>query len=172
MKPLCPCRMTSDDGTNWNFHVNLVVLIGGHVCVHHIIIGWIGILAPTEADGMLFVKIHSFVDAAIANLYIWWIEWGGEISGRLQQRIQEEEKYFGATPRNIWFLGFKPHQAYLQQRETWMWSFLAKILEGRSLLTTPARNMDILWSLWHIMTYQKLKTVWSMSPRFRTLLLI
>ena len=32
--------------------------------------------------------------------------------------------------RNIWFLGFKPHQAYLQQRETWMWSFLAKILEG------------------------------------------
>lgn len=25
---------------------------------------------------------------------------------------------------------FKPHQAYLQQRETWMWSFLAKILEG------------------------------------------
>lgn len=35
---------------------------------------------------------------------------------------------------NIWFLGFKPHQAYLQQRETWMWSFLAKILEGDELV--------------------------------------
>ncbi|CAE7386954.1 Lmf1 [Symbiodinium sp. CCMP2456] len=31
---------------------------------------------------------------------------------------------------NIWFLGFKPHQVYLERRETWMWSFLAKVLEG------------------------------------------
>lgn len=31
---------------------------------------------------------------------------------------------------NIWFLGFKPHQRYLERRETWMWSFLAKVLDG------------------------------------------
>ena len=31
---------------------------------------------------------------------------------------------------NIWFLGFKPHQNYLRSRETWMFAFLAKLLEA------------------------------------------
>eukprot|EP00747_Dinoflagellata_sp_TGD_P062070 gnl/TRDRNA2_/TRDRNA2_152805_c2_seq1.p1 gnl/TRDRNA2_/TRDRNA2_152805_c2~~gnl/TRDRNA2_/TRDRNA2_152805_c2_seq1.p1 ORF type:complete len:240 (+),score=37.32 gnl/TRDRNA2_/TRDRNA2_152805_c2_seq1:94-720(+) len=31
---------------------------------------------------------------------------------------------------NIWFLGFKPHTKYLEQRETWLWSFLSKVLDA------------------------------------------
>ena len=34
---------------------------------------------------------------------------------------------------NIWFLGFKPHRRYLQQRETWLYSLLSKILDVKSL---------------------------------------
>jgi hypothetical protein len=51
-----------------------------------------------------------------------------EHTGRLTQNCKTFVPF--VVLRNIWFLGFKPHQAYLQQRETWMWSFLAKILEG------------------------------------------
>jgi hypothetical protein len=29
---------------------------------------------------------------------------------------------------NIWFIGFKPHQAYLNRRETWLYTFLSKLL--------------------------------------------
>jgi hypothetical protein len=29
---------------------------------------------------------------------------------------------------NIWFLGFKPHRRYLEQRETWLYSLLSKLL--------------------------------------------
>mmetsp|Transcript_25854 Transcript_25854/g.39723 ORF Transcript_25854/g.39723 Transcript_25854/m.39723 type:complete len:214 (+) Transcript_25854:126-767(+) len=29
---------------------------------------------------------------------------------------------------NIWFLGFKPHKAYLQQRETWLYTLIQKIM--------------------------------------------
>lgn len=50
--------------------------------------------------------------------------------GRLDRRPCMCAPYHYRLDWNIWFLGFKPHQAYLQQRETWMWSFLAKILEG------------------------------------------
>ena len=31
---------------------------------------------------------------------------------------------------NIWFLGFKPHRSYLQNRESWLYSLLAKILNN------------------------------------------
>ena len=31
---------------------------------------------------------------------------------------------------NIWFLGFKPHKSYLQNRETWLYNLLAKILNN------------------------------------------
>ena len=31
---------------------------------------------------------------------------------------------------NIWFLGFKPHQAYLRQREGWLYELLYKLLDG------------------------------------------
>jgi len=30
---------------------------------------------------------------------------------------------------NIWFIGFKPHSHYLNQRETWLYNLLAKLLE-------------------------------------------
>lgn len=30
---------------------------------------------------------------------------------------------------NIWFIGFKPHQSYLRQREFWMFALLRKIIE-------------------------------------------
>ena len=45
---------------------------------------------------------------------------------------------------NIWFLGFKPHQAYLRQRESWLFNLLFKILEKpertskSDTLATPA----------------------------------
>merc|ERR1712066_851937 len=46
---------------------------------------------------------------------------------------------------NIWFLGFKPHRNYLARRETWMWAFLAKLLEGDtvalSLLAAEASSV-------------------------------
>lgn len=35
---------------------------------------------------------------------------------------------------NIWFLGFKPHRAYLQNRESWLYNLLAKILDDESVL--------------------------------------
>merc|ERR1712032_1431721 len=35
---------------------------------------------------------------------------------------------------NIWFLGFKPHRKYLEKRETWMWSFLEKILDADEMV--------------------------------------
>ena len=45
--------------------------------------------------------------------------------GRVDRRPCMCAPYHYRLDWNIWFLGFKPHQ-----RETWMWSFLAKILEG------------------------------------------
>jgi Lipase maturation factor len=42
---------------------------------------------------------------------------------------------------NIWFLGFKPHQAMLRQREGWMFSLLAKLLSGEA---TPRPWLDLL----------------------------
>jgi lipase maturation factor 1 len=42
---------------------------------------------------------------------------------------------------NIWFLGFKPHQAMLRQREAWMFSLLAKLLSSRA---QPRPWLDLL----------------------------
>ncbi|CAJ1360184.1 unnamed protein product [Effrenium voratum] len=50
--------------------------------------------------------------------------------GRVDRRPCTCAPYHYRLDWNIWFLGFKPHQAYLQNRETWMWAFLAKILDG------------------------------------------
>ena len=33
---------------------------------------------------------------------------------------------------NIWFLGFKPHKAYLHQREQWLYQLVAKLLQEES----------------------------------------
>ena len=33
---------------------------------------------------------------------------------------------------NIWFIGFKPHKRYLHHRESWLFDFLAKILQGQT----------------------------------------
>jgi hypothetical protein len=33
---------------------------------------------------------------------------------------------------NIWFLGFKPHRAYLKNRESWLYNLLAKILDAET----------------------------------------
>jgi Lipase maturation factor len=42
---------------------------------------------------------------------------------------------------NIWFLGFKPHQAMLRQREAWMFSLLAKLLSSQP---QPRPWLDLL----------------------------
>ncbi|KAL1508528.1 hypothetical protein AB1Y20_004628 [Prymnesium parvum] len=34
---------------------------------------------------------------------------------------------------NIWFIGFKPHQSMLQQRERWLFTFVEKLLAGDEL---------------------------------------
>ena len=43
---------------------------------------------------------------------------------------------------NIWFIGFKPHQMYLQRRETWLYRLLEKILEKD--FGTPKPWLDLL----------------------------
>ena len=54
--------------------------------------------------------------------------------GRLTRRPCLCAPYHYRLDWNIWFLGFKPHAAYLERRETWMWSFLAKVLDGDEVM--------------------------------------
>lgn len=46
---------------------------------------------------------------------------------------------------NIWFLGFKPHKAYLQRREQWLYHLVAKLLIPTTNTSTDPRPwLDLL----------------------------
>jgi hypothetical protein len=42
---------------------------------------------------------------------------------------------------NIWFLGFKPHRRYLDQRETWLYSLVRKLLDDEDSEERPWINL-------------------------------
>ncbi len=42
---------------------------------------------------------------------------------------------------NIWFIGFPPHQAYLNRRETWLYTLLAKLLNELDPSHRPWLNL-------------------------------
>eukprot|EP00746_Dinoflagellata_sp_MGD_P106931 gnl/MRDRNA2_/MRDRNA2_448584_c0_seq1.p1 gnl/MRDRNA2_/MRDRNA2_448584_c0~~gnl/MRDRNA2_/MRDRNA2_448584_c0_seq1.p1 ORF type:complete len:266 (+),score=25.82 gnl/MRDRNA2_/MRDRNA2_448584_c0_seq1:58-798(+) len=56
--------------------------------------------------------------------------------GKLDRRPCFCAPYHYRLDWNIWFLGFKPHLSYLQRRETWMWPFLLRVLEGDQVALT------------------------------------
>jgi len=49
--------------------------------------------------------------------------------GNLRRRPCFCAPYHYRLDWNIWFLGFKPHQAYLRQRESWLYIFIIKLLQ-------------------------------------------
>jgi hypothetical protein len=65
---------------------------------------------------------------------------------------------------NIWFLGFKPHRSMLQNRESWVYNLLAKILDGEQ--STDERPwlqlLDTTSTQYLIKSYQSIET----RPRF------
>lgn len=75
---------------------------------------------------------------------------------------------------NIWFLGFKPHAAMLQQREQWLFAFLAKILaadplalslldgSGRTLISERGRPRIAKVDMWH---YRMAAPLWEIALR-------
>jgi hypothetical protein len=61
--------------------------------------------------------------------------------GRLDRKPCFCAPYHYRLDWNIWFLGFKPHQAMLQRRERWMYSLLQHILEDDVKSERPWLNL-------------------------------
>lgn len=79
------------------------------------------------------------------------------------------------------FIGFKPHQTYLRQRESWLYILLAKILDADDTIEKPWLNLldksaaDFLGSayeaspryakvdMWH---YDMAQPLWRIVPRW------
>ena len=77
---------------------------------------------------------------------------------------------------NIWFIGFKPHQGMLQQRERWLYAFLEKLLAGDelalSLLDSTARAAFVgklrppKFAKVDMYHYTMAAPLWELAPRW------
>eukprot|EP00540_Astrosyne_radiata_P001686 CAMPEP_0116854178 /NCGR_PEP_ID=MMETSP0418-20121206/18422_1 /TAXON_ID=1158023 /ORGANISM="Astrosyne radiata, Strain 13vi08-1A" /LENGTH=292 /DNA_ID=CAMNT_0004486859 /DNA_START=165 /DNA_END=1043 /DNA_ORIENTATION=- len=102
--------------------------------------------------------------------------------GKLTRRPCFCAPYHYRLDWNIWFLGFKPHQAYLQRREQWLYHLLYKILAQNEhrrpwldLLDTPsARYLENMYEtnkgpkfarvdMYH---YQMAAPLWKLLPQW------
>ena len=76
---------------------------------------------------------------------------------------------------NIWFIGFKPHAGMLQQREAWLYAFIAKLLSGddlavslldrsaRCVFTPHAAPRYAKVDMYH---YTMSAPLWELAPRW------
>jgi len=92
--------------------------------------------------------------------------------GKLDRRPCFCAPYHYRLDWNIWFIGFKPHQAMLQQRERWLYSLLQRILSDNaqserpwlSLLDQSARellqNGPVTYAKVDMFRYRMKESVW------------
>lgn len=93
--------------------------------------------------------------------------------GKLNRRPCFCAPYHYRLDWNIWFLGFKPHQAMLQQRERWLYSLLQHILSDNSQSERPwlslldqsgrelLRNGPVTYAKVDIFQYKMKESLWS-----------
>ena len=81
---------------------------------------------------------EPIVSVSSDNGKTWHEEWPCK-PGKLTRRPCFNAPYHYRLDWNIWFLGFKPHQQMLQQREGWLYVFLEKVLSGQE---APLRLLD------------------------------